>query len=146
MSKEVAKIHHSPGRFPKVEYKIREAPKELVAVHVPVGYKPLFEELKEEELSFLEKVWFVIKSAPKLISIIYKILKLIQVMKMNSDKKTTFIATIKVILGIVVTVLALFGLNIDNRVVEALIAIAASGYFIFSWLQGLFTNKADKPK
>jgi len=129
------------------EYRIKSDEKVvLTTIPVKVKYKPLIEEIANEEPGFFEKIWFVVQKAPVIISLIFKFLKLSEVLKMNTDKKTTFMATVKVILGIVAAIVGLFGIEMGDGVSEAIIGIAAGGYFLFDWLQGLFTkDKDEKP-
>ncbi len=56
------------------------------------------------------------------------------------DKKTTFAATVKVIIGIIAMVLTIFKIDMGPGVTEALQSIAISGYLVASWVQGLFTK------
>ena len=107
-------------------------------------YKSLFEEKAEEEPSVWEVIWYVITRAPALIYNLFKLLKLMEELKMDGDKKTTWVATIKVILGIVALILGLFGKALPAEVSDAIIAIAGGGFLIFSWIQGFFTNKKEK--
>jgi hypothetical protein len=57
----------------------------------------------------------------------------------NYDRVTTFIASIKVIFGFILSIILLY-----REVMEygrVLIIVLALGYLIFSWLQGYYTNK-----
>lgn len=98
---------------------------------------------QEKKNDILKIMWYLIKNTPKFVKIVKKFIELLEVLKMNTDQKTTFIATVKVILGIVALVLSLFGQTLPPNIQEALIAIAGSGYLVFSWIQGFFTNKKE---
>lgn len=56
------------------------------------------------------------------------------------DKKTTFAATVKVIIGIIAMILTIFKIDMGPGVTEAIQSIAVGGYLVFSWIQGLFTK------
>lgn len=56
------------------------------------------------------------------------------------DKKTTFAATVKTVLGIIAAVLAIFHIDMGPGVTEAFLSVATGGYLIASWIQGLFTK------
>lgn len=110
----------------------------------PVDYAILEYYIQQEQNkknNILSILWWLIKASPKVVKIISQIIKLIGVLKMNNDKKTTFLATVKVVMGIIAMALSLFGFNIPEDVNQALIGIAGAGYLVFSWIQGFFTNK-----
>ena len=96
--------------------------------------------------SIWEIIWWLIKRPAKIIKLIYGIVKLIDKVKiMTKDKsKTTFMATAKVILALLATVIGLFGLNIPPDTQTALLAIVGAVYVIVDWVQGFFTK--DKPE
>ena len=56
------------------------------------------------------------------------------------DKKTTFAATVKVVIGIIAMVLTIFKIDMGPGVTEAIQSVAVGGYLIASWVQGLFTK------
>ena len=56
------------------------------------------------------------------------------------DKKTTFAATVKVIIGIIAMILTIFKIDMGPGVTEAIQSFAVSGYLIASWIQGLLTK------
>lgn len=56
------------------------------------------------------------------------------------DKKTTFAATVKVIIGIIAMVLTIFKIDMGPDITEAIQSVAVGGYLIASWVQGLFTK------
>lgn len=56
------------------------------------------------------------------------------------DKKTTFAATAKLIIGIIAMILTIFKIDMGPDVTEAMQAFAVSGYLIVSWIQGLLTK------
>ena len=88
--------------------------------------------------SFLEMAWFVVTNSPSIISLIYQF---IRILNMNEDKKTTIMATTKVICGILALALSVFKVELPGGVQEAVIGMAGLGYMVFSWLQGFWTNK-----
>ena len=56
------------------------------------------------------------------------------------DKKTTFAATVKVVIGIIAMVLTIFKIDMGPGVTEAIQSVAVGGYLIVSWVQGFFTK------
>jgi hypothetical protein len=66
-------------------------------------------------------------------------------MEMNTDKQTTYAATVKIVIGMIAVVVTFMGHEMNDSVREAILALAMSGYLVFSWLQGFWTNKATKP-
>ncbi len=56
------------------------------------------------------------------------------------EKKTTFAATVKVIIGIIAAILTIFKIDMGPGVTEAMQSVAVGGYLIASWIQGLFTK------
>ena len=56
------------------------------------------------------------------------------------DKKTTFAATVKVVIGIIAMVLTIFKIDMGPGVTEAIQSVAVGGYLIVSWIQGFFTK------
>ena len=56
------------------------------------------------------------------------------------DKKTTFAATVKTVLGVIAAILAIFHIDLGPDVTEAVLSVATGGYLIASWIQGLFTK------
>ena len=96
--------------------------------------------------SMWEVVWWAIKAIPTLLVLLYKFTQLINGNTMKD--KTTFMATVKVVLGIIATIIGLFGskFTLTPEVQEAITAIFASGYFLFSWIQGLFTTTKEEAK
>ena len=56
------------------------------------------------------------------------------------DKKTTFAATVKVIIGIIAMILTIFEIDMGPDVAEAMQSVAVGGYLIASWIQGLLTK------
>jgi hypothetical protein len=48
-------------------------------------------------------------------------------------------------MGIVAAIVGIFGIGIPDDIQAAVTGLAAAGYLIFSWLQGLFT-KDKEPK
>ena len=70
--------------------------------------------------------------------LIYKLIKLKD--SVMEDKKTTFTATVKTVLGIIAAVLAIFHIDMGPGVTEAILSVATGGYLIASWIQGLFTK------
>lgn len=88
-----------------------------------------------------EIIVFFLKKSPYFIKAIYQLYQLFGGFKVNEDKKTTMLATVKVVLGIIALILGLFGRSLPAEISDAIIGLAGSGYLLFSWLQGLFTNK-----
>jgi len=67
-------------------------------------------------------------------------------MKLSPDKMTTYIATIKIIIGMLAALSLFLGNQMTHDTQEALLALFTSGYLVFSWLQGFWTNKEmNKP-
>lgn len=62
-------------------------------------------------------------------------------MQFSTDKMTTYIATIKIIIGMLASLSLFFGNQMSSGVQEALLGLFVSGYLVFSWLQGFWTNK-----
>ena len=56
------------------------------------------------------------------------------------DKKTTFAATVKAVLGVIAAILAIFHIDLGPGITEAILSVATGGYIIASWIQGLFTK------
>ena len=56
------------------------------------------------------------------------------------DKKTTFAATVKVVIGIIAMILTIFKIDMGPGVTEAIQSVAVSGYLIASWIQGLLSK------
>ena len=56
------------------------------------------------------------------------------------DKKTTFAATVKLIIGIIAMILTIFKIDMGPDVTEAVQSVAVGGYLIASWIQGLLTK------
>ncbi|KKN44470.1 hypothetical protein LCGC14_0692820 [marine sediment metagenome] len=102
-------------------------------------------EARYDDTSIWEIIWWLITRPHKIIYLIYKIVQLSnRIKKMTKEKsKTTFMATAKVIIALLVTVVGFFGLDITDEIQGALLAILGSGYFIVDWVQGYFTE--DKP-
>lgn len=98
----------------------------------------------EEADSIWGIIWFIVRQSPIIISIIFKIIKLIEGLKMKKDGKTTFMATVKLIMGIVAAIAGLFGVAIGSDISDAVLVIAGAGYLIFDFLQGLFTKDRDE--
>jgi hypothetical protein len=98
---------------------------------------------KSKKNNIISITWWLVKASPKIVSLISQLIKLIGALKMNNDNKTTFVATVKILMGIVAMALSLFGFNIPEDVNQALIGIAGAAYLVFSWIQGFFTNKKN---
>jgi hypothetical protein len=97
----------------------------------------------KEQPSIWSIAWFIITNSPKLLVLIYQFLKVIT---MNEDKKTTVMATAKIVCGIIALGLSIFHIDLSAGMQETLVGLAGSGYLVFSWLQGLFTNKKTEAK
>lgn len=112
----------------------------------PVEYAVLeyyTQQEKNKKNNIISILWWLVKASPKIVSLISQLIKLIGALKMNNDNKTTFVATVKILMGIVAMALSLFGFNIPEDVNQALIGIAGAAYLVFSWIQGFFTNKKN---
>lgn len=135
-------LHSNTARQPMPEIRTDD-----LMANIPLPYQ-IITVLKERDdsLSVWEIIWWLVKSSPKIIYILYKLVTLIgKVKTMMKDKsKTTFMATAKVIIALLVTVIGLFGLNIPAETQTALLTLLGAGYFIFDWVQGFFTE--DKPE
>lgn len=93
------------------------------------------------EPALLEQMWFLITKAPKLIGALYKLINIITEFKMNSDKKTTLTGTITAVIGIIVAIVNIFGIQIPQEMVDTLIGVAVGIVGIVQFIQGYFTNK-----
>ena len=73
------------------------------------------------------------------------IVKLINRIKNMAEKKskTSIMATVKVLFGMIAAIVGLFGVGLPEGTENAVTGIATGGYFLFSWIQGFFT-KDDK--
>ena len=91
--------------------------------------------------SLLDQVWFLITKAPKLIGALYKLINIITEFKMNPDKKTTLTGTITAVIGIIVAIVNIFGIQIPQEMVDTLIGVAVGIVGIVQFIQGYFTNK-----
>lgn len=117
---------------------------------VPIDYTPYIKQIQNSKDS--TSIWEIIKMitnyGPKVIKTIFIVLKLYsqikEILSMDNDKKTTFLATVKTIIGAIAVVAGLFGHSIGDDVQTAVVAVASGLYLIISWIIGLFTNKADK--
>ncbi len=98
--------------------------------------------------SIWEIIWFLITRPAKVIMLIYRILKLIEkVQKMAEKKSKTSVAvTVKVLLGVVAAIAGIFGADLPAGFQESITGIAIGGYFLFSWIQGIFTKDKDETK
>ena len=64
----------------------------------------------------------------------------------STDKMTTYLATVKIIIGMLGIIALFFGKPMGPEVQEAFVGLASAGYLVFSWLQGFWTNKGlNKP-
>lgn len=93
------------------------------------------------EPALLEQMWFLITKAPKLIGALYKLINIITEFKMNPDKKTTLTGTITAVIGIIVAIVNIFGIQIPQEMVDTLIGVAVGIVGIVQFIQGYFTNK-----
>lgn len=118
----------------------------------PIPYKRLIDEYSlEKDKTVWEKLWFVIMHAPKLINIGYNIVKIIIAFNnfkkgiyMNNDKKTTVIGIIKMVVGALIAVLAIFGVKLPPDSSEVVIAAIVAVYTTIDMFLAFFTNKQDK--
>lgn len=92
--------------------------------------------------SLLGMAWFIITKSPKIVSLVYQF---VRVLNMNEDKKTTFMATVKVACGIIALALSIFKIDFPAGIQETLVGISGSIYLVFSWLQGFWTGKKEEP-
>jgi hypothetical protein len=141
MELDTNKIPEIDWSEPVINKPVLPKPKQIFQEIQNREYKRLIDEITDDKPSLLECIWYVITKAPALIYNLTKLLKLMEELKMDGDKKTTWVATIKVILGIVALLLGLFGKTLPPEVTEAIIAVAGGGFLVFSWIQGFFTNK-----
>ena len=102
---------------------------------------------KPNAMQIIQIIWNILRQSPKLIYLILQFFKLLEKLKMDNNKKTNITATVKVILGMIALILGLFGKSLPPEVQEAVVSIAGLGYLVFSWIQGLLTNKPEtKPE
>ena len=119
---------------------------------VPIDYTSYISQIQNAKDSM--SVWEIIKMlltySPKVIRTIFIILRtysqIKEILSMDNDKKTTFLATVKTIIGAIAVVAGLFGHSIGDDIQTAIIAVAGGLYLIISWLIGLFTNKPETAK
>lgn len=98
--------------------------------------------------SIWEIIGFLIKQGPRIISILVHIVKLMKRIKdmKKQDGKTTFMATVKVILVLLAAVVGLFGLDITPEIQNTLLVFAGGGWVIVDWFQGYFTKDKKEPE
>ena len=101
-------------------------------------------EYDKQTLNTFEIIGWLLKRSPSIINLIWNFVKLTEEIKMfKKDPKTTILAILKIICSI----LAMFGIIVPEEVSTALVALGTAGYFLFDFIQGLFTkDKEDKPK
>ena len=128
--------HVTQEEFDKAKERLKP-----VETAVNKAYMESLEKYCQAEPGTLEIVIFILQKSPYFLKAIYQLYHLFEDYKMDKDKKTTVLATVKVVLGIVALILGLFGKVLPPEVSDAIIGIAGSGYLLFSWLQGFFTNK-----
>jgi len=120
----------------------------------PVPYKALVDEYSlEKDKTIWEKLWFVLTHAPKLINIGYNIVKITvtfnNMMKgvfMNNDKKATVIGIIKMAIGVIISLLAIFGVKLPPDTAEMVIGAIVAVYTTVDMILAYLTNKPDEKK
>ena len=131
---------------------VRSERKVPMQLEVPEVDRSLIEEMLEEKPGFWDKVWFVIKNAPKLIEIIFFIFQLKdRVTGMNNDKKTSVFSYVQAGLLIILGVMWFLGIiPTDSTVMQdlmkqtdwaGLLGIVSGVLYA---VVGHFTNKPDK--
>lgn len=119
--------------------------KEMSELVIRIPYNTHFDlEKREDKTNIFEIIYFLVKQSPKIIKLLYLIVKLIKALAMNNDKKTTVLG--QIIVGIIVLILALFKIELPQELKENLIIlISAIGAVIYG-IKAYFTNKPDKVK
>jgi hypothetical protein len=107
-------------KYPEIEY----------------NYISLTSKLQDATPSTLEVIWWLLKSSPKIIKLIYAIIKIIEGFTMSKDLIATIIGVIGAVILAVQTYIQTLGGGEINWWNLALAAIFA--------LLGYFTNKKDK--
>jgi len=112
---------------PKIEYEYIEP---------QINYKSMVEELAEP--STWEKIWIILKNAPKILHLIYIIITIKENIMTNA--KTTITAVVQ---GLVI-ILSIFGISIAPEMQAEIVSVGAGLYAIVGMIKGYFTKDKDK--
>lgn len=95
-------------------------------------------EQREDKVSTLEIIWFLIKRSPTIINIIYKLIKLSEMTM--TDPKTTIMSIVQV----VVLILTFVGIRVDPDQQLLFGTVGVSLYSLIVLIKGWFTKDATK--
>lgn len=141
--RKIPQITESEGHFKKFQRK-KVPPIPVNSKQFEKYWLILKERDEPEKPSTWEVIWYLIGKTPTILRLLYNLFHVIDRLQDMKDKKTTWIATIKVILGIITLILGLFKIAVPEDISTAVIGLTGSLYMLFSWIQGFFSKDKDK--
>ena len=116
-------------------------------VQTPLNLKPLPVpkdiDFGLDETGTLEKIWFLVKNFPKIINVLYEILKIYVGVKIMSQST---LDTIKGIIRALAMVVAIFGINISPENVNTIVTAVGSVWAVVELIMGYFSGGKNVPK
>ena len=136
------KITKSP--YVKQDYIIKLKKADIPAQIPEYKFKKYWGMINEvEETGTFDQIWFIIKNMPKILKLVYWVVKIKKGIKSMADKKD-FKTTITGIIKAVTLVLGLLGVSLSPENQEIIITAAVSIYGLIEVIQGWFMKDKDK--
>lgn len=135
----------SDGKIYKSEFvkpKLFTKEQELIDIKIEIP-----KNIENEKVSVFYIIKFLITQSPKLIRLIYLVVKLLNKLKgtnMKKDKKTTVSGIVKAVLAVLAIILNFTGIELPEGTSEILTGAIISVWALVDLVQSIFTKDKDE--
>lgn len=132
---DITEVPNIPSVYPNLKTEFVK-----IELLVPLERKELYYDITKLEPTTLEKVWYLVKQSPKIISLIFTVITFINKLKGNKMSQS-MLDTIKGIIRAIFAILAGVGISsMTPEQVESIVLIFATAWGLVELILGFLSN------